>query len=137
MARWPAGVWPEMCFAQSVPDGRVERVRCGITPGNESDCVASTKRSAFATDEWNVMSLRRSYFRIALAKPICAATRVANLSNGGGANGSTKLNSASIQNDSSAADRVNGGSENDWFIQSAGDVLADFDAEVDELKTTI
>ena len=55
MARWPAGVWPEMCFAQSVPDGRVERVRCGITPGKESGCVVSTKRSAFATDEWNVM----------------------------------------------------------------------------------
>ncbi len=65
------------------------------------------------------------------------ATRVANLSKGGGANGSTKLNSASVQNDSSAADQLNGNSETDWFFQSAGDILVDFNAGIGELKTAI
>ncbi|HLQ44698.1 MAG TPA: calcium-binding protein, partial [Planctomycetaceae bacterium] len=36
-------------------------------------------------------------------------TRVANLLNGGGANGATVLNSTSVQNDASAADRLTGG----------------------------
>ena len=63
-----------MCFVQSFPEGRADGVRCGITSGKESRRVASTNRAAFATDEWNVMSFRRSYFRIALAKPICAAS---------------------------------------------------------------
>ncbi|HLQ44864.1 MAG TPA: hypothetical protein VK137_09060, partial [Planctomycetaceae bacterium] len=65
------------------------------------------------------------------------ATRVANLLNGGGANGSTKLNSLTIQNDASAADRLTGGSEIDLFFQSSGDVLVDFNAGVGELKTAI
>ena len=65
------------------------------------------------------------------------ATRVANLSNGGGANGTTKLNSASVQNDSSAVDRLTGGSETDWFFQSAGDVLVDFNAGLGELTRLI
>ena len=65
------------------------------------------------------------------------ATRVANLSNGGGANGTTKLNSASVQNDSSAVDRLTGGSETDWFFQSAGDVLVDFNAGLGELTQPI
>ena len=62
------------------------------------------------------------------------ATRVANLLNGGGANGSTKLNMSSVQNDSSAADRITGGSETDWFFKSANDVL---DALLDEITTRI
>ena len=90
VARWPAGVWPEMCVVQSfmfvvpplggdrrfVPPkgGTTNDVMCAITPGKESRRVASTNRAAFATDEWNVISFRRSYFRIALAKPICAAS---------------------------------------------------------------
>ena len=65
------------------------------------------------------------------------ATRVANLRNGGGANGSTKLNSMTIQNDSSAADRLTGASELDWFFQSSADVLVDFKAGVGELKAAI
>ena len=36
--------------------------------------MAATNWAAFAIDEWNVISFRRSYFRIALAKPICAAS---------------------------------------------------------------
>ena len=63
-----------MCFVQSFPEGRADRVRCGITPGKESRRVASTNRAAFATDEWSVINFRRSYFCIALAKPICAAS---------------------------------------------------------------
>lgn len=65
------------------------------------------------------------------------ATRVANLTNGGGANGTTKLNSSTVKNDSSAADRLTGSSELDWFFQSASDVLVDFNAGLGEIKTTI
>lgn len=65
------------------------------------------------------------------------ATRVANLTNGGGANGSTKLNSSTVKNDSSAADRLTGNSELDWFFQSTSDLLVDFNAGLGELKTPI
>ena len=65
------------------------------------------------------------------------ATRVANLTNGGGANGTTKLNNASIQNDASAADELSGNSEMDWFFQSNGDVLIDFNAAAGEITTAI
>lgn len=64
------------------------------------------------------------------------ATRVANLTNGGGANGTTKLNNSTVKNDSSIVDRLTGSSELDWFFQSASDVLVDFNA-IDELKTAI
>jgi Ca2+-binding RTX toxin-like protein len=68
------------------------------------------------------------------------ATRIANLLNGGGANGSTKLNTTTVQNDSDAADTLNGSlaapnnTDLDWFFQSASDVL---DAINGELRTTI
>ena len=65
------------------------------------------------------------------------ATRVANLLNGGGANGSTTLNKSSVQNDSSAADQLTGASDTDWFFQSASDILVDFNAGIGEIKTTI
>ena len=65
------------------------------------------------------------------------ATRVTNLQQGGGLNGSTKLNRTTIQNDSSAADQLTGSSETDWFFQSAGDILVDFNAGIGELKTAI
>jgi hypothetical protein len=52
-----------MCFVESFPEGRADRVRWGITPGKESRDVASTNRSAFATDEWNVMKLTQVAFR--------------------------------------------------------------------------
>lgn len=61
------------------------------------------------------------------------ATRVGFLLTGGGANGSTKL---SATNDS-AADRLTGGSELDWFFSSSGDVLVDFNAGIGELKKQI
>ena len=64
-------------------------------------------------------------------------TRVSKLSNGGGANGSTVLNNVTVQNDSSVADRLTGGSEFDWFFQSASDVLLDFNAGIGEIKTVI
>lgn len=65
------------------------------------------------------------------------ATRVANLLNGGGANGTTKLNNTSVQNDSSAADKLTGSSDMDWFFQSNGDVLIDFNAGIGEVKQAI
>lgn len=65
------------------------------------------------------------------------ATRIANLTNGGGANGTTKLISSTVKNDSSAADRLTGNSDLDWFFQSASDVLVDFNAGLGEIKTPI
>ncbi len=65
------------------------------------------------------------------------AARVANLRNGGGANGTTKLNSTTVKNDSSAVDQLTGGSATDWFFQSVSDVLVDFNAGIGEIKTTI
>ena len=65
------------------------------------------------------------------------AARVANLRNGGGANGTTKLDTTTVQNDSSAADCLIGGSEMDWFFQSVSDVLVDFNAGIGEIKTAI
>ncbi|MCX7417976.1 MAG: cadherin domain-containing protein [Planctomycetia bacterium] len=68
------------------------------------------------------------------------ATRIANLLNGGGANGTTKLNTTTVQNDANAADTLNGSatapnnSDLDWFFQSANDVL---DAINGEVRTTI
>ena len=57
------------------------------------------------------------------------ATRISNLLNGGGANGSTQLNATTVQNDLNAADKLNGSAaapnntDLDWFFQSTGDVL--------------
>ena len=68
------------------------------------------------------------------------ATRIANLLNGGGANGTTKLNTTNVQNDANAADTLNGSavapnnSDLDWFFQSANDVL---DAINGEVRTNI
>ena len=68
------------------------------------------------------------------------ATRIANLLNGGGANGSTLLNATTAQNDSNAADKINGSlaapnnTDLDWFFQSVNDVL---DAINGEVRTTI
>lgn len=64
-------------------------------------------------------------------------TRVTNLLNGGGANGTTKLNATTAKNDSAAIDRLTGGSEVDWFFESLGDVLDDLDAELSETMTTL
>jgi hypothetical protein len=51
------------------------------------------------------------------------AARVTNLTNGGGANGSTKLNSSTVANDAGAADKLNGNADTDLFFKSANDVL--------------
>lgn len=53
------------------------------------------------------------------------------------ANGTTKLDTTTVQNDSSAADYLIGGSEMDWFFQSVSDVLVDFNAGIGEIKTAI
>ena len=63
------------------------------------------------------------------------ADRIRHLTSGGAgsANGSTRLNSSTVKNDS-RPDSVNGGSDLDWFFQSAADVL---DAINGETKTLI
>ena len=66
-----------------------------------------------------------------------SSTRVANLLNGGGLNGMTKLDNTTIQNDASAADRLAGGTEFDWFFKSASDVLVDFNVGLGEMTTGI
>lgn len=63
------------------------------------------------------------------------AARVANVLNGGGANGTSRLSSDSIQNDF-AIDHLIGGSERDWFFQTAGDFLVDFNIR-NELNSAI
>ena len=64
------------------------------------------------------------------------ADRVLHLSSGGAgsANGTTRLNRATVRNDSNAADSLNGNAGLDWFFQSANDVL---DAIVGEIRTAI
>src|SRR5712691_8752129 len=42
---WLAGVCPEMCFVQSFPESRADRVSCGITPGKETHRGALTNRA--------------------------------------------------------------------------------------------
>jgi hypothetical protein len=65
------------------------------------------------------------------------ADRVTHLRTGtGGANGSTKLDTMSVQNDS-AADTLSGDSGLDWFFLSADDVLVDFNAGLGEIKNAI
>lgn len=56
--------------------------------------------------------------------------RVANLETGGGSNGTTVLDSTTVQNDAGAADRLRGSapptpnlSDLDWFFKSTGDVM--------------
>ena len=65
------------------------------------------------------------------------ATRVTNLLNGSGANGTTKLNASSAKNDSFATDSLTGGSEVDWFFESIGDVLTDITTGISEIKTAL
>lgn len=71
------------------------------------------------------------------------ATRIANLLNGGGANGTTVLNATTVQNDANpanTADKLNGSAlapnntDLDWFFQSSSDVL---DAINGETVTTV
>ena len=64
-------------------------------------------------------------------------TRVANLRNGGGANGNTRLNSSTVKNDSSAAEKLTGGANDDWFFRSNNDVLPNFDVGLGEILTSI
>lgn len=65
------------------------------------------------------------------------AVRVSNLLNGGGLNGTYRLYSATVQNDSGAVDSLTGGSELDWFFESLGDSLKDLTTSIGELETTI
>lgn len=49
------------------------------------------------------------------------ATRQTNLLNGGGLNGTNKLNSSTVKNDSGAKESHTGDDGTDWFFQAAGD----------------
>jgi len=53
-------------------------------------------------------------------------TRISNLTNGGGANGSSLLKvGTTVSNDSGAADRLDGGLGADWFVQLTSDTVSD------------
>ncbi len=64
------------------------------------------------------------------------ATRQTNLRNGGGLNGTNKLNSTTVKNDANAADSLTGDTDTDWFFQFTGDVLVDF-ADLEDVKTAL
>ena len=61
--------------------------------------------------------------------------RQAHLLNGGGLNGTNRLNSTTVVNDANAKDSLSGGDDTDWFFQSAGDVLLDFRLELGDIKS--
>ncbi len=65
------------------------------------------------------------------------ASRQTNLLNGGGLNGTNKLNNTTVKNDSSAKDRLTGDDGTDWFFQFAGDVLVDFNADLGDIKSAL
>ena len=65
------------------------------------------------------------------------ATRQSHLLNGGGLNGTSKLNSTTVKNDTGAKDSLTGGDDTDWFFQSAGDVLVDFSVGLGDVKSAI
>jgi len=100
--------------------------------GDTGDDILIGGTSSFSSD---VTALNAIMAEWTSAKS--SAMRVANLFNGGGANGTTKLNSTNLQNDSSAADRLTGSTEIDWFFQSNPDSIVDFKAGIGELKTMI
>ena len=59
------------------------------------------------------------------------STRVDNLNlsdalHNSGANGTIKLNTATVLNDANAADSLTGGADTDWFFQFTNDALTDF-----------
>ena len=64
------------------------------------------------------------------------ATRIAHLTGTtpGGNNGTLTLTSASVFDDG-AADSLTGGAGLDWFFQSAGDQLLDFNSAAERLTT--
>lgn len=63
------------------------------------------------------------------------ADRKAHLVAGGGVNGTNKLTTTTVLNDSSAADRLTGNEDLDWFFQLASDVLVDFNAGAGDIRT--
>ncbi len=96
----------------------------GGTAANVADLAALSAIMA----EWTRTGANSAYL-----------VRIANLLNGVGPN-STKLNSTTVQNDSSTADNLNGSlvaldnTDLDWFFKSSGDVL---DAINGETVTTV
>lgn len=65
------------------------------------------------------------------------AARQTNLLNGGGLNGTNRLNSTTVKNDGDAADSLTGDDDTDWFFQFAGDVLVDFSADLGDIQTVL
>ncbi|RPI91021.1 MAG: hypothetical protein EHM42_00440, partial [Planctomycetaceae bacterium] len=55
-------------------------------------------------------------------------TRVNNLRNGGGLNGTFKLNNLTVLTDGTAIDALTGGSALDWFWKSGNDAISDLNA---------
>ena len=92
--------------------------------GFSSSALRVALRSSFP--EWTPTNANSLY-----------ATRVANLLNGGGANGATKFNSSTVHDDLSAAEKLTGGADSDWFFRSSSDVLSNFDVVLGEILTSI
>jgi Ca2+-binding RTX toxin-like protein len=65
------------------------------------------------------------------------ATRIDHLMNGGGANGSARLNASTVFNDGGAVDRLWGEQDLDWFLVSAGDAVNDLNTGGSETQTIV
>jgi Ca2+-binding RTX toxin-like protein len=95
--------------------------------GDEEDIVAAGLTTYYSetTKVLNraaIVAIRGEWSRLDLAY----ATRITNLRNGGGLNGSSKLNSTTVLTDSiSVFDTLTGGLALDWFWQFTGDVVTD------------
>ncbi len=100
--------------------------------GGSEDDILIAGNSLLSTNVVSMTAIRNEWI-----SANSYSLRVAHLLNGGGFNGTTKLNSSTISNDSSAADNLTGNSELDWFFQSANDIVVDFNAGLGEIKTTI
>ena len=89
-----------------------------VAPGlttyyNETTKVLTRAAIQAIRDEWSRLDLPY-------------ANRISNLRNGGGLNGTSRLNSTTIQTDSSSMfDTLAGGLALDWFWQFTGDVVSD------------
>ena len=72
-------------------------------------------------DRTAIKAIWEEWTRIDLAY----ANRITNLKNGGGLNGSSKLNTLTVLTDGAPIDTLNGGLALDWFWKFTGDVVGD------------
>ncbi len=94
-----------------------------VTGGGGSDTVVVSRDTDF--------TLRNTQLVASNLSVTLKDISIANLTGG------SSVNNLTVQNDSSSADRLTGGSEIDWFFQSSNDVFVDFKAGIGEIKTMI